>query len=226
MKKIIALSITMLLTISTYGQTSGVYHIIANRYPDHITLEKDVMRFGGVDNIKAYLTDRNTAKYAEIFEKKAYSFVENGKLYVVSYDTIRKTIDDCFNDGGINNCAEHLERDVHLFCWDNGKWSIATDEPIQTDYEKRVKDVRILENYYPMFYPDWNAPEPEYGQKVEKLDGGIVKITLVSHKHTGEDIYSKFYQKIIFLIPNGDGTYHPTWNGKKIPLEFNKTYAY
>jgi hypothetical protein len=209
MKKLVVLLVISLLIISAYGQTSGVYCMIKEKYPEHIKANNPSLLGLTTAQINDYVEGIPIQAY-DFFNKQTYHFIENGNLYMISYDIIR---------------TMPVERDVHLFCWNgDGTWSIVTDKPIQIDYFKRENDVWILENYYPMHYPAQTDTQPEYGQKVEKLNNGKIRITLVSHINVNNETYSKFYQKIIILTPNGDGTYHPTWDGVKIPLEHKINY--
>ena len=218
MKKLIVLPIGLLIASNIFGQTSGVFRIVDDKYPQHIIITNSFKDVESIDAITDYANGKPIKLYS-MFSNRTYHFIEKNKIYMISYDTIRTTLVDCGLHGGIREMHDDIERDVHLFRWNgDGTWSIVTDKPIQTDYFIRKGDTWILENYYPMHYANIADTKPEYGAKVEKLNNGEIKITLVCSKNVNFAAHSDFYQKIIILRPNGNGTYHPTWDGIKIPV--------
>ncbi|MFA5366380.1 MAG: hypothetical protein WC333_00455 [Dehalococcoidia bacterium] len=217
MKKLAVLLIMVLVVINTYGQKSGAFGMIFNS-PEHATLFKYFIDRNCVHTLNAYISgsDHSTIEYYEnhinYVKNSYYSFVENGKLYVLSYGDVRIT-------EHWTNSINSIERDLLLFCWDGTKWIVVIDEPIQTDTYKYFGDEYngywVLKNYYPKLCHD--GITPEYGQKVEKKENGDIKIILASSEYiTSKMNWSNIYIETIVLESNNDGTYHlKNKSGKK-----------
>ena len=222
MKKLGILAVLLVILITTtYSQNSGVFAMIKENEPEHIKLFKYFAERNCVYVLNAYLSGSNhdTIKYYDghtnYVKNSFYSFVENRKLYVLSYDNVRY-VTDKYPNSPQSITSNDSERDLHLFCWDGEKWSIVTNKPIQTDsYVFNDNDGWILKNYYPKKCHD--GITPEYGQKVEKKENGNIEIVLANSEFIFNTMNrSKFYVETIVLVPNNDGTYYlKSKSGKK-----------
>jgi len=186
MKKLITLSVILLLTVSLFGQTQGVFGLIFDepeyQYFERMDAEGDVVPF----------IDGTTPAYNQL-SKNYYHFIKDDKLYMLSYaDTINRS----------ELRGKYYERPLYLFCWDNGVWSKASDV-IQVD--KRFENGGI-DGYLPMH-------GGHFGGRVDVMKGNTILITLATHYIPTEPshelgVYSSTVSlKSFVLFPNGDGTY-------------------
>jgi hypothetical protein len=216
MKKLIVLSVILLVTLTTFGQYE--YSGMRFEQPKHLTqftyLAKDptVIKNRLNNVVKFFYTDSISIN----LRKEAYAFVANDKLYTISYGD-KKRITNLVNPNN-NTYTESIEWDVFLMCWNGTSWEKATREKIQTDvhkYDKNI-DAWLTESYYSVRISNpFNNPVSEF---IQKSTNGDVIVYLVCMTYNSNDIYSKYYYKKITFIPNTDGTYRFTWDGIKIPI--------
>lgn len=188
MKKLLALSVILLLVGNIFGQTQGIFGLIYDE-PEYLNFER--MHADG--NVESFIN--GTTPYYNLLKLKYYSFIKDNKLYMLSYGNDNDTINTIMS-GGV-----YFERALYLFCWDKGVWNRASDV-IQVDQKFENGGIR---GYLPMF-------DGYYGQSVTEV-GDCILIKFACHFIPDGDFFrsgicsSEISIKEIVLMPNGDGTY-------------------
>jgi hypothetical protein len=137
-----------------------------------------------------------------------YSFVCNGKTFVLSYDTCKACMSSTNNEG------MRRERPVYLFRLDDNQCVIASDKLLQIDWEETQNGITSYVSYFP-----WRTAgnkledEREFGGtakngSVKISANGVVTIEIINHSMDDESHGKlRFSNKTIVLTPNGDGTF-------------------
>lgn len=147
-------------------------------------------------------------QFLKVIDKETYSFFNEGKFYMLSYD--RDTL-DIPNLKWRNNMR--IERGLYLFRLDDSGWVRASDKPLQMDFKEIMDSKWNYSAYFPWRYDidlPKDADDKQFTGMVNILGNGDVFIRMINHKMTNySDPNSKikyFYTEVI-LTPKGDGTY-------------------
>ena len=140
-------------------------------------------------------------QFLKVIDKETYSFFNEGKFYMLSYD--QDTMD-------IPNLNWHdnmkIERGLFLFRLDEDRWTRASDKPVQIDF----KEIKDLKKYYCAYFPWRYNVDFEMKGEVKKLANGDIHLRIINHKMNDygnpTSRIEYFYTEVI-LIPKGDGTY-------------------
>lgn len=143
----------------------------------------------------------------DYLNKKTYSFFNEGKLYMLSYE------DRQFSEKElIESPQTRIERNLYLYRLDYCGWTIACDKPIMVGYVDRTSYV----SYFP-----WRTAGDKFSDELEfsstakngcvnVASDGKVTIVLVCHKSDDLDKHRSkitFYNATVTLAPSSDGTY-------------------
>jgi hypothetical protein len=144
----------------------------------------------------------------DYLSKHTYSFFIGDQFYMLSYgDDCLK----CYNE--VEQPQNKLERNLYLFRLDDSGWTIASDKPVQVDYEDR--------NSYISYFPwriagDKSDDEKQFGGSAKNGSvhvsvDGTVTIVLINHKmndlsKSGSKI--EFFNRPVVLKPKPDGTFN------------------
>lgn len=141
--------------------------------------------------------------------KSTYSFFNNGKFFMLSYDTC-----NIISGDQPYKIMKRVERGLFLFRLDDCGWVRACEKPVQVDFE----DCSAPNEPYIAYFP-WrlagDRPEdqkrfaPAKNGSVTVADNGVVTIILINHTNTRYNKVDKitFFNKTIILTPDNDGTY-------------------
>lgn len=179
----------LMVTLSILGQNEGTYYNVLDDEPRFMRLD----RMFSPAQINAYIAgDRSS--YGN-FEDNQYSFIYNGKYYLVSYDV--SVIDYTSLSRG-----ERKERDIWLFTWNGNCWVKASIEPLQTDYVQTDGDGTWSHDLY--------HPRSDKGTVIKLNQNGSVMIVLTCVQvpdRTKPYDYS-VEERVFNLVPSHNGMYH------------------
>ncbi|MFA5207083.1 MAG: hypothetical protein WC428_00135 [Candidatus Paceibacterota bacterium] len=216
MKRIVLIIGIMLLTDVVFAQTwkPSLLEYFVER-PQYALMEHESPE--SVEILKN--NDINNPYYktaVEYFDKSAYSFIANKKLYMLSYDTCKLCMTKWVKDN------ERRERGIYLFRLDKTGWVKASDKPVQIDY-KQIKTTMPEGSSlaskiwsYSSYFPQSSISENEqqdYGVgskngSVTIDSDGTVTIIIVNHsKKTQYQGKVDFSIHKVVLKPSNDGTY-------------------
>jgi hypothetical protein len=140
--------------------------------------------------------------------EETYSFVCNGRTFVVSYDTCKACMSSTNYEG------MRQERPLYLFRLTESGWVIASDNPLQVDWEETQNGITSYVSYFPWRTAgDKLDDEREFGGgakngSVKISPDGFVTIVIINHSMDDESHGKlKFSNKKIVLLPKGDGTF-------------------
>lgn len=199
MKKLIGILVMLLFTITIFSQSSGAWGEIYKKIPQYQRLTNLV----GGDKITAYLNgDRSTYKN---FEMNKYAFTNDGKYYILSYDTTN--ID--YSQYRLN-WNERKERGLYLMCWDGNSWSRATSEPVLIDYIERKGNSPKGIMCHDMCFHSYH--KKKMNGSVEKQNNGTITMTIIRQTLTDyqENHISEYYYVNVILSPTKNGKYFVT----------------
>ncbi len=185
MKKLLGIFIVLSLNLSVMGQHSGVFGRITDQ-PEYELLGY----MFDADDLNAFIDGKVNNNIDML-----YSFVNDGKLYLLSYDVASTNY-------RTTAYGQTKERNLWLFSWDGKKWSKASTSPIQIDYKKRDNNgVQSHDMYYPL---------RDKGGLVEMRDNGYVFMRITRHTLDTYEAHiqpqSDFYEVEIVLTPE-NGSY-------------------
>lgn len=139
-----------------------------------------------------------------------YSFFQNGKLYMLSYDVCAT----CHKAPSVN---ESIERGLYLFRLDKDNWTKVCYEPIQTDYynldssinKPNVPQHNIWSSY--TYFPMKNVNDSYVKNGSVKVSAnGEVTIVLVNRIWRYDDKYTakeSFENRTVILVQNDGELY-------------------
>jgi hypothetical protein len=198
MKRLIGITIILLLTSNAFAHPySGLLGYFHNKPAYNV--------FGTLEELRAVLDKPNTKVYLSNY---TYSFFNNEKLYMLSYDT-SGVYDQPYK------IMRRVERGLFLFRLDANGWTKASDKPVQVDYE----DCGALNEPYVSYFPwriagadpkDEDRLSPAKNGSVTVAENGVVTIVLVNHTNMkiGRIGQVSFFNSTVVLVPNADGTYN------------------
>ena len=194
MKKIIAILLTLIVTINSHGQNCSVIEYF-HCEPAYVQLQGqlDIFYKG-----KYVSNDENLINY---LNKHTYSFEENGKLYMVSYEPCDECVSNTFY-----RYNQMKTRNLYLYRLDNDGWKVASNKPLQTDYRYLTSSGDyVTDNYISVREFDTN----KLSGWVMKQKDGFVEIRLLNYyfSHLSEHRYPVFYNSHILIKSNGNETY-------------------
>jgi len=183
----------LMVTLSILGQNEGIYKDVLDKEPRTMWL----IRKPGVDKINAYIDGDMSSRLD--FEVSQYCFIQNNKLYLVSYDT--KSIDY----GMFSDVDEIKTRELLLFSWNGKKWEIACDDVLQVDYRQKVSGVKSQSTYHPF---------RDKGGSVTVEDNQTITIVLTTvYKPDLSTKVLRVYQNTVILAPSHGDMYHVAARG-------------
>jgi hypothetical protein len=222
MKKLIFIIAIILTANAVSAQLSGLLGYIKER-PAYEFSHVPFAVKQGVDGRFVY--DLTPLKFQQMINEttwmkdylstKTYSFFKDDKFYMLSYDTCS----NCSRNPSVN---KPIERGLYLFCLDNGNWTKACYEPVQTDYFSMDSSIFIPnKGQYSIWsaycYFPWRTagdlPEDKGQFGYEVKDGSVtisangeVTIILVNHKyysntHSKHTDKFSFENKTVVLVP-------------------------
>jgi len=193
MKKLFGILVMLMITLSILGQNEGTYFDVLDKTSRTMWL----IRKPGVDKINAYIDGDRSCRLD--FEESQYSFIQNKKLYVVSYDTTFIDYMKGYHDG------EMRTRELFLFSWDGEKWEIACDDVLQVDYRQNVNGINSQSTYHPWL---------DKGGSVTVEDNQTITIVLTTVYRPDLDTkVLRVYQNTVILTPSNDDMYHVSARG-------------
>lgn len=154
--------------------------------------------------LKAYIdTRKDTAeiysiKYIEYMIKATFSFVSNGKIYVLTYEPIKSD-----KHGSTDNSTQFTHKNLYLYRRDDDGWKKASDL-IREDVYIDKKLLRVFNSHTSFAYAIGD------GWSVNKTSNGSVSITFSTMTWTPQTPHHS-YNSILILVPNGNETYHVTY---------------
>jgi uncharacterized protein (TIGR02145 family) len=172
----------------------------------------------GMGGVADYFSQRSACEMFNVFEKdgmgsafleNTFSFVTNGKQYLVSYDNTNM---DTLHYKLMLPKYEIVERNLYLYRLDTDGWKIAVDKPLKIDFEKEVgyPGIRLCDYYYPLYTMDGlNAGASFQEDGTVKLDIIIMYNELSNLKKTKYRIHE------VELLPLSDGNYQVKANANK-----------
>jgi hypothetical protein len=181
MKKLFILLTITLLSITAIGQEIGM---------------------GGVADFFRDIPAYKMFECKRLNLEETYSFVVNGKQYLVSYEERP----DNLNSSAWKNGEKRI-RNLYLYRLDSDGWKIATDAPLKIDYKQYVDGVHVANYYYPCL---------NKGGSVEFQDGGVIAIYLTYMFNTPVTQRTRFDTKSIILAPTGNNMYHVSATGSTL----------
>jgi len=240
MKKLIGILTLMLFTISVSGQAekSNKQHIVEGPFGNITYASEHLFDFADRTNINqkditnrinAFTANFNSGNYAGL-RLTTYSFVKEGKLYMLSYDTLitfsyvdkngvenKKVMsynEDVFYDFKMQSSAPwRATRDLYLFCWSNNEWSKASDV-VRQDYwldESILYNAECItaDTYFPRMDAEGvkDFGSDNVGTYVKELNNGSVVMKVTYSIIGNRETESKFYSNEIDFIPKSNGMY-------------------
>ena len=196
MKKLIGLLVILLVTCNVFGQRCGNELCGFDDPPVINEIKRLIVKCQEMGwHIEDFLNERT------------YSFNVDNKLYVLSYDTTTNYKRYLTYLEGVR--GDIVERNIYLYCLDNGKWSIVSDL-VKTDYMKcDDKGNTAYDFYYPDRVDLTGAIHIKNGLSngyVKKLSNGNVEILLLSFTLVNENQYD-YHGDTILFVPKNNGSY-------------------
>lgn len=244
MKKLITLILVLLLTSSIFGQGSE-QGICQGTWANIKDESEHISKFYLNSCSKVGRQSVDTARINNFVNNfydvsvcglrlSTYSFVNDKKLYMLSYDReitfvyyddngneLKSTVsynpdnsNDFFNMGH-SHLKWYAERNFRLYCWSDNKWTPAS-EPIQNFPDVWLREIEnfnvwvYAETYFPrMFGENQKYLGDMTKTYVKDLGNGEIemKVTYSIIGNIYHDVPSRFFYKILKFTPNGDGTY-------------------
>jgi hypothetical protein len=215
MKRLILIIEFILLTGALFAQTwkPSLLEYFVER-PQY-----ELMSHESPESVNALMNnDIKNPKYKiaiEYFEKSAYSFIVNKKLYMLSYDTCALCMAKWVKDN------ERRERGIYLFRLDKTGWVKASDKPVQIDYKSirtfmpegssLASKIWSYSSYFPRSISENEQQDYGVGDKNSSVtidSDGTVTIIIVNHsKKTQYQGKTDFSTHQIILKPSNDDTY-------------------
>ena len=217
MKKLIGLLIILMFGMNLFGQTTGTLAHIKEA-PEYAVLESRTL---GDHSILKFI-DNFYTNSMYMARQQTYSFVVDKKLYILSYDltasfycgnVVYKDIpvnDTTFYYFGMNFPDWHAERNIYLYCWNDGKWNKASDLVHRDNWG--IDDANITaDRYLPRQTKEYmESPEFNYRNAdsiITELPDGIVEMKMIRAISVPDVQVAKLYNIIYRFTPNGNGTY-------------------
>ena len=178
----------------------------------------------GMGGVADYFSQRSACEMFNVFEKdgmgnafleNTFSFVTNGKQYLVSYD---KTNMDTLRYKLMRPKYVIVERSLYLYRLDTDGWEIAVDKPLKVDFKKEVgyPGIRLCDYYYPRYTMDGlNA-----GASIQE-DGTVILDIIIMYNELPNLEKTKYRIHEVKLLPLSDGAFQVKTNANtnQIDLE-------
>ena len=218
MKKLIGFLIVLMFGMNLFGQAvTGTFARITEA-SEYAVLESRTL---GDHSIPKFVDDFNTNSMY-MAREQTYSFIVDKKLYLLSYDltatfycgdvVVYKDIpvnDTTFYYFGMNFPKWHAERNIYLYCWDNGKWNKASDLVYRDNWG--VDNGKITANrYFPRQTEKYMKDEFGYENAdsiITLLPNGAVEIKMIRSISVPDVISYGLYNIIYKFTPIGNGMY-------------------
>jgi len=183
-----------------YIQTYSQFELLQLNHPNAVnTVRNADTAKPEYQNFVNYLTGNNF-----------YSFFQNKKLYMISYDV-------CTTCYGEPSVEKPITRGLYLFRLDKDGWTKACYEPIQIDYYKLTSSVdesnkpqhNIWSTYCYVPSKKYNSPSVKDGSVTVSANGEVT-IVLVNYKRYLESdhaIKQSYENRTITLIQNDGENY-------------------
>jgi uncharacterized protein YozE (UPF0346 family) len=219
MKKLIGLLIILMFGVNTLGQTTGMLAHI-KKASEYAVLESMTL---GDHSIPKFI-DNFYTNSMYMARQQTYSFVVDKKLYILSYDltasfycgsVVYKDIpvkDSTFNyfTYTMNFPDWHAERNIYLYCWDNGNWNKASDI-VQRDNWGIDNAEITADRYFPRQTKEYmESPEFNYHDAdsiITMLPDGVVEIKMIRAITVPDVQVAKLYNIKYRFTPIGNGMY-------------------
>jgi hypothetical protein len=211
MKKLMILSIIMLLTLSTYGQ--GLFG------GDYDPLHKVSLCERSQDNGFRIFTNFNPFI-------STYRFYDNNKYYMLSYEPyqvnelcankweyMRDTTSKYYYPYNNMYSGDIIKRNLRLYRLDdtiNMVWNLASDDIIDVDFYSYFAEDWRMPNAKAYYYFDiyFSATDKNWGSYVKPLSEGRFEMGILKHSYTdSKQDKNKSYFHIIIFEPIGNEMY-------------------